>query len=72
MFWRKQDFVYRDGESGQEVHPGRLRKWLVRTLTLGALVGFFIRRDWVVGELPRRLREFDGRELVKSLTAGRT
>lgn len=70
IFWRKQDFVFRD-EKAREVQPGRARKWLLRVLTAGALVGIFVGRDWVREELPRRLREFDGREVVRRLTAGR-
>lgn len=70
IFWKRQDFVYRDGRS-QEVEPGRARKWLLRLLTVGAFAGLFVGKDWLRDELPRRLREFDGRALVRSLTAGR-
>jgi hypothetical protein len=70
IFWRKQDFVFRD-EKSAEVEPGRARKWALRVLTLSALVGVFVGKDWLRTELPRRLREFDGKALVRSLTAGR-
>lgn len=70
VFWRKSDFVYRDERTGREVRPGWKRRWLLRIMTLGALVGVVARREWLVEELPRRVREFDGREVVRSLTAG--
>ncbi|KAF1841845.1 cyclohexanone 1,2-monooxygenase [Cucurbitaria berberidis CBS 394.84] len=48
VFWKKNDFVYRDEETGKEVMPGR-GKTVVWLLTLGALAGgAFIGRDWVV------------------------
>ena len=68
IFWRKQDFIFRD-QNSVEVEPGRTRKWALRVLTLSALVGVFVGRDWLRAELPRRLREFDGKAFVKSLTA---
>jgi cation diffusion facilitator CzcD-associated flavoprotein CzcO len=70
IFWRKQDFVFKD-EKAREVQPGRARKWLLRALTAGAFVGVLVGKDWLKEELPRRLREFDAREVVRSLTAGR-
>lgn len=69
VFWRKQDFVFKD-EKAREVEPGRARKWMLRVLTLGAFVGVFVGKDWLREELPRRLREFDGKAL-RSLTVGR-
>ncbi|UPX13704.1 uncharacterized protein EKO05_0004203 [Ascochyta rabiei] len=71
VFWRKQDFVYRDEKTGQEVEPGNKKRWLVRALTLGALVAVFVNRDWVAEELPKRLKEFDGRESLRGLVATR-
>lgn len=70
VFWKKQDFVFRDGKS-KKVEPGRARKWLLRLLTVGAFAGVLLGGDWLRNELPQRLREFDGKALVKSLTAGR-
>ncbi|KAF3045515.1 hypothetical protein E8E12_008910 [Didymella heteroderae] len=70
IFWRKQDFVFKD-EQARKVQPGRTKKWLLRVLTASAFVGAFVGKNWLREELPRRLREFDGRELVRSLTAGR-
>ncbi len=70
VFWRKQDFVFRDSKA-EEVQPGRARKWLLRFLTAGALVGVLVGKDWLREELPRRLREFDAKAVLKSLTAGR-
>jgi hypothetical protein len=70
IFWRKQDFVFKDGKA-REVQPGRTRKWLLRALTAGAFAGIFLGKDWLREELPRWLREFDAREVMKSLTAGR-
>jgi hypothetical protein len=71
VFWRKQDFVYRDEKTGREVEPGRMKRWVIRVATLAALAGVFVRREWLVEELPRRLREFDARAVVKTLTTGR-
>lgn len=70
VFWRKQDFVFRD-DRGVEVEPGRTRKWVLRLLTVGAFVGVFVGKDWLREELPRQLREFDVRTFAKSLNAGR-
>lgn len=70
IFWRKQDFIFRN-EKSEEIEPGRTRKWAVRLLTLGALVGVFTGKDWLRVELPRRLKDFDGRAAIRSLTAGR-
>lgn len=68
VFYNTGDFVYRDGETGREVVPGRRRKWALRVLTLGAFVAAFVGRDWLRVEVPRRLRGFDGAAWVKSLT----
>ncbi|KAJ4992674.1 hypothetical protein SVAN01_01720 [Stagonosporopsis vannaccii] len=70
VFWKKQDFVFRDGSS-KEVEPGKTRKWLLRLLTVGTFAGLFVGRDWLRYELPRWLRDFDGKALFRSLTAGR-
>lgn len=71
VFWRKQDFVYKDEKTGREVEPGRVRKWTLRFLTLSAVVGTYLGRDWLVQELPTRLKELDGRALMRNLIAGR-
>lgn len=71
VFWRKADFVYRDEMTGREVKPGQVKRWLVRFLTLGALVGGFVGKDWLRDEVSRRLGELDGRAWVGRLTAGR-
>ncbi|KAI8937760.1 hypothetical protein NX059_005460 [Plenodomus lindquistii] len=69
IFWKKNDFIYRDGKTGQEVKPGATRKMLVWALTVGALAGgAYMGPEWVTNELPRRLREFDARTFLKSLT----
>lgn len=70
IFWRKQDFIYRD-EKSVEVYPGRTRKWLLRFLTMSAFLGVFVGKDWLREEVPRRLRDFDARAFVSSLSAGR-
>ncbi|KAJ8117989.1 hypothetical protein OPT61_g927 [Boeremia exigua] len=70
VFWRKQDFVFRDGKS-QEVQPGRTKKWLLRLLTASAFLGAFLGKDWLRDELPRRLRDFDAKAAIRSLTTGR-
>ena len=69
VFWKKNDFVYRDERTGKEVKPGR-GKTLVWLLTVGALAGSaFMGRDWVQEELPRRLKDFDPRLFAKILTS---
>lgn len=61
--------MYRDEQTGREVHPDRA-KTLVWLFTFGALVsGAFMGRDWVKSELPRQLSDFDPRLLVKSLSS---
>lgn len=71
IFWKKSDFVYRDEKSGQEV-KGSLTRKLAVLLATGALVGgAFLGRDWVRDELPRRLREFDPKAFLKTISAGR-
>ena len=66
VFWKKNDFVYRDEKTGEEIKPGR-NKTFVWLLTAGALAGgAFMARDWIQGELPRRLKDFDPRSLVKT------
>jgi hypothetical protein len=70
VFWRKGDFVYKE-ETGRTVRPGEARRWVVRLAMAGVCVGAFLGKDWLREELPRRLREFDGRAVVSSLTAGR-
>lgn len=69
VFWKKNDFVYRDEATGKEVKTGR-GKSLLWLLTAASLVGgVFVGRDWIQDELPRRLKEIDPRTLVKSLRA---
>ena len=72
VFWRKGDFVYRDEKTGREVRPGRARKWLLNTLMFSALLGVFWGRDWFKEELPRRLRDLNGRAVIKTFTASTT
>ena len=71
VFWRKQDFVFKD-ETSRQIEPGWTRKWVLRMLTVGAFVGVFVGKDWLRGQLPQQLREFDGKAVIKSLTAGRS
>ncbi|KAF1942152.1 FAD/NAD(P)-binding domain-containing protein [Clathrospora elynae] len=69
VFWKKNDFVYRDEQTGEEVKPrgGKTMVWLG---TVGALaVGMYMGRDWIQDELPRRLRNLDAGTFVRSLTA---
>ncbi|KAI4703280.1 hypothetical protein J4E81_002158 [Alternaria sp. BMP 2799] len=69
IFWKKGDFVYRNEKTGEEFRPGTTKTilWLA---TAGALAGgAFFGRDWIQDELPRRLRNFDARTLVRSLKA---
>ena len=68
VFWKKNDFVYRNEKTGEEFRPGTGKKifWLA---TAGALAASaFLGRDWIQDELPRRLRNFDARALVQRLT----
>jgi hypothetical protein len=68
VFWKKNDFVYRD-KTGQEVRPGSTSRTMLWLLTFTALAGgAFIGPQWFVNELPRRLTEFDPRAFVGSLT----
>ena len=69
IFWKKGDFVYRNEKTGEEFRPSTTKTilWLA---TAGALAsGAFFGRDWIQDELPRRLRNFDARALVRSLKA---
>ncbi|KAJ4373987.1 hypothetical protein N0V83_002726 [Neocucurbitaria cava] len=69
VFWTRRHFVYRDEQTGKEVHPGRA-KTLVWLFTLGALAsGAFMGRDWVRSELPRQLSDFNPRLLLKNLSS---
>jgi len=67
IWWRRQDFVYRDEKSGDEVRPGEAARWVRRVVLTAALVGVMVKRDFVMDELPRRLRGLDVRSLVGSL-----
>lgn len=69
IFWKKNDFVYRNEKTGEEFRPGTTKTilWLA---TAGVLAGSaFFRRDWIQDELPRRLRNLDARTLVRNLKA---
>ncbi|RII23493.1 cyclohexanone 1,2-monooxygenase [Alternaria sp. MG1] len=68
VFWKKNDFVYRNEKTGEEFRPGTGKKifWLATTGALAASA--FLGRDWIQDELPRRLRNFDARALVQRLT----
>jgi hypothetical protein len=68
IWWRRQDFVYRDEETGAEVRPGEVGRWVKRILTAAAIVGMVMKKDLVLKELPRRLRGLDVRGLVRSLS----
>jgi hypothetical protein len=64
VFWKKQNFVSREEITGKEVRPGEGRRRAVWLLTAAALVGAITKRDWVMDELPRRLRFVDIRALL--------
>ena len=69
IFWKKNDFIYRNEKTGEEFRPGTTKTilWLA---TAGVLAGSaFFGRNWIQDELPRRLRNFDARALVRSLIA---
>ncbi|KAL6151292.1 hypothetical protein ACJQWK_10798 [Exserohilum turcicum] len=69
IFWKKNDFVYREEETGKEFNP-RARKTLVWLVTAVALAsGAFLGRDCVNGEVVRRFARFDARGIVRRLTA---
>jgi len=70
VFLKKVDFVYRDEKSGKEVKGSwaNTLAWLIGT---GVLVGgAFVGREWVMEEMPRRLRDFDPKMLIRSATRG--
>jgi hypothetical protein len=68
VFWKKNDFVYRDEKTGEEVQPGAGKRHVLLA-TAGVLaVSAFFGRDWIRDELPNRLRNFDARAFAKSLT----
>lgn len=69
VFWKKDDFVYRDERTGAEVKPGQGKAliWLATASVLGG--GVFLGQDWIRRELPIRLREFDTKTFLRSLTA---
>lgn len=69
VFWKKNDFVYRNEKTGAEVKPGKV-KTLIWLATVSALVGgTFWGRDWIQRELLTRLRGLDAKNFLKSLTA---
>ena len=66
VFWKKHDFVYRDERTGKEVKPGSTPRTLAWVLVVTALAaGTFMGPEWVVKEVPRRLREVGARGLVR-------
>ncbi|EMD65540.1 hypothetical protein GGP41_010421 [Bipolaris sorokiniana] len=67
VFWKKNDFIYLDKETGREVNP-HARKTALRLVTVAAVAsGALLGRHWIRDELPRRLKDFDTRALLKSL-----
>jgi hypothetical protein len=58
IFWKKNDFVYLDEQTGREVQPGEATRMLMWTGVAGTLIGAFVGRDWLL-ELPGRLGNFD-------------
>lgn len=69
IFWKKNDFVYRDSRSGKEVSATSTGKTLLWLLTSAALAGgVFMGKDWMTEELPRRLKDFDARQFLKMIT----
>lgn len=68
IWWRRQDFVYMDEKTGEKVRPGEAGWWLRRSLLAAAVVGLVWKKDFVLEELPRRLRGVDVRDLVRGLT----
>lgn len=69
VFWKKNDFVYRDEATGKEVKPGRgkVTLWLLTATSLAGVA--FMGRDWIRDDLPRRFKELNPSTLLKSLRA---
>ncbi|KAH4042377.1 hypothetical protein HBI09_012160 [Parastagonospora nodorum] len=66
VFWKTADFVYRDEKSGAGVSPGAGVRW-IRRLVLAALVGgAFFKRDRIMQEVFKGVRELKARGLVLS------
>ncbi|KNG47328.1 cyclohexanone 1,2-monooxygenase [Stemphylium lycopersici] len=67
IFWKRNDFVYLDEMTGEEVNPGagKTMLWLA---TAGALAGgVYFGQDWMRDELPRRVKNLDIKALIRSV-----
>jgi hypothetical protein len=71
VFWKRGDFLYRDERTGKEAQADLAPK-LVGMVAMGALVyGVIFGREWVVEELPRRVKDFDPKMFVSSVLSVR-
>lgn len=66
IFWKKADFVYRDEKSGAEVSPGKGVRWLRRLVLAAVLGGALFKRDRIMQEVFKGVRELKARGLVLS------
>lgn len=70
VFWKKNDFVYRDERTGQEVRPGAKRRALLSLMTVSALAGsLYLGPERIAEELRNRAATLDVRTWLKSLTS---
>ena len=68
IFWKRNDFVYLDERTGEELNPGA-GKTLLWLATAGAIAGgVYFGQDWMRDELPRRVKSFDMGALMRSVT----
>ncbi|KAF2131991.1 cyclohexanone 1,2-monooxygenase [Dothidotthia symphoricarpi CBS 119687] len=60
VFWKRNDFAYRDEKTGEVIRPDVKGRMVVWALTIGALAGVFVARDWIIEGLPERLKGLRG------------
>jgi len=66
VFWKRRDFLYRDERTGNEVGQSVIGKFAGLFAAVGLVCGAILGREWLMEELPRRLRVFDLNMLARS------